>query len=259
MEHNFEPHETPGPKLVARRTTAFVIDGLLVATMCLWLGGGFWWLIALGYLLVRDILINGSSIGKFVVGLTVMDRDGNGCTLAKSIVRNFLLLPPGIVVEFFVMAVSRRGRRLGDRLAKTHVAGVRPPMIMGALFLVLASSFLILDITQQVDWREWLDFLTSKKVDIGAIITPVGPGSPGAKNSGKNIDVQPQNSLEEREKYIIYFRDRQAIAVEEYWERGDEIQYQRLGGIVGVRRSRIAMIENKVDGTKKQYNPFVTK
>jgi hypothetical protein len=47
--------------------------------------------------------------------------------------------------------------------------------------------------------------------------------------------------------------------VEEYWERGDEIHYQRLGGIVGVRRNRVAMIENKVDGTKKQYNPFLPK
>jgi len=128
MEHNFEErkgikrdfdlHEIPGPKLITRRTTAFVVDGLLVATMSLWLGGGFWWLLAIGYVLVRDVLINGSSIGKFVVGLTVMDRDGNACTLAKSIVRNLLLLLPGVVVEFFVMALSRRGWRLGDRLQK---------------------------------------------------------------------------------------------------------------------------------------------
>jgi len=224
--------------------------------MSLWLGGGFWWLLAIGYVLVRDVLINGSSIGKFVVGLTVMDRDGNACTLAKSIVRNLLLLLPGVVVEFFVMALSRRGWRLGDRLAKTQVAHIRPPMIVGVLFLVLASSFMILDMTQQWDWREWLDLLGSKRVDIGAIITP---GSLGTKSDGGTVDVQPRDSLEERERYIIYFRNRQTIAVEEYWERGDEIHYQRLGGIVGVRRNRIAVIENKVDGTKKQYNPFLPK
>ncbi|HET7853605.1 MAG TPA: RDD family protein [Candidatus Methylomirabilis sp.] len=269
MEHNFEErkgikqdfdlHEIPGPKLITRRTTAFVVDGLLVATISLWLGGGFWWLIAIGYVLVRDVLINGSSIGKFVVGLTVTDRDGNACTLAKSIVRNLLLLLPGLVVEFFVMAFSRRGWRLGDRLAKTQVAHIRPPMIMGVLFLVLASSFMILDMThmtQQWDWREWLDLLGSKRVDIGAIITA---SSPGTKSDGGTVDVQTRDSLEERERYIIYFRNRQTIAVEEYWERGDEIHYQRLGGIVGVRRNRVAMIENKVDGTKKQYNPFLPK
>ena len=34
------------PKLTTRRMIAFLIDGLLMATICLLLGGGFWWLIA---------------------------------------------------------------------------------------------------------------------------------------------------------------------------------------------------------------------
>ncbi|MFQ5846203.1 MAG: RDD family protein [Candidatus Methylomirabilales bacterium] len=241
------------PNLITKRIRAFLIDGLLVATMSLLLGGGFWWLIAIGYLLVRDALIGGRSIGKFVVGLAVMDHHGSACTLTKSIVRNFFLLLPGVVVEFFAMAFSKSGWRLGDRLAKTQVIDFPPPRIRGAWLLLLALFVIVLGRTQEWHWPWWPDFLNGKEFSIQTILHH------GGTNDAGSITVPDRESRAGSERYIIHFRDRQTIAVEDYWERGDEIKYQRLGGIVGVQRNKVAVIEKKVDGTLKQYNPFFRK
>jgi uncharacterized RDD family membrane protein YckC len=253
IDRDITLQEISCPKLITRRTTAFLIDGLLVATISLLLGGGFWWLIAIGYLLVRDALINGRSLGKFVVGLTVLDQDGEACTLTKSIARNFPLFLPGVVVEFFVLAFSKRGWRLGDRLAKTQVIAVRSPTILGAWLLLLALSVIVLGLTQKRLWHTWPDFLVSKEFSIGAIINQ------STTNDGESIAVQGRDSFEGTERYIIHFRDRQTIAVENYWDKGDVITYQRLGGVVGVPRNKVAVIENSRDGTIKQYNPFFTR
>ncbi len=241
------------PKLTTRRMIAFLIDGLLMATICLLLGGGFWWLIAIGYLLVRDALIGGRSIGKFVVGLSVMDYDGNTCTLTKSIVRNLLLLVPGVIIEFLVMAYSERGWRLGDRLAKTQVFALRPPAIMGASFLVLALSLLVLGLTLEWQPPELPNFLAGKSFSMEAI------RKQGTPLEERKIESQSRDSLAGSERHIIHFRDRKTIAVEKYWEAGDEIKFQRLGIIVAIQRNKVALIENVADGTKKQYNPFFTK
>lgn len=252
ITRDIQPEQNPYPKLITKRTSAFLIDGLLVAAISLSLGGGFWWLIAIGYLLVRDVLISGRSVGKFVVGLIIMDHEGNACTLTKSILRNVLLFVPGLVVEFFVMAFSKRGWRLGDRLAKTQVIDIQRP-IRGAWILLPALFLIVLGVTQKWHWREWPDFLDSKKFSIGTILNQ------GTRNDGGNIDVQYRDSREGTEGYIIHFRDGHKIAAEAYWDKGDEIKYQRLGGIIGVPRNKVALIENSRDGTIKQYNPFLTK
>lgn len=59
--------------------------------------------------------------------------------------------------------------------------------------------------------------------------------------------------------YVIHLRDGRTIEVKEYWEQGQEIKYRRYGGVLGVNRKQIAMIENQGDGTKVEYNPFFTK
>jgi uncharacterized RDD family membrane protein YckC len=253
IDQDITRQELSYPKLVTRRTTAFLIDGLLVATMSVLLGGGYWWLIAVGYLLVRDALINGRSLGKFVVGLTVLDQDGGACTLTKSIARNFPLFLPGVVVEFFVMAFSNRGWRLGDRLAKTQVIAVRSPTMIGAWLFLLALSVVVLGVTQKWHWGTWPKFLAGKDFSIEAIIQQ------GPTHDRESVGGHTQNPVEGTERYIIHFRDRQTIAVENYWDKGDVITYQRLGGVVGVPRKNIAVIENTLDGTKTQYNPFFTK
>ena len=59
--------------------------------------------------------------------------------------------------------------------------------------------------------------------------------------------------------YIIHLRNRKTVEVKNYWQKGDEIKYRRFGGILGVKRKDVAVIENKADGTTKQYNPYLTK
>ncbi len=243
-------------KLIIKRTSAFVFDGLLVAAMALWLPGTFWWLIAIGYFLVRDTLISGRSIGKFIVGLTVMDREKNACGIIKSILRNLLLFFPGPVIEFFVMAFALSGRRLGDRLAETQVIDTRP-QVKGPLFLLLALSLTFLLITtvrpELKDWSRWERPRSWREI--------VKMDTLGLKPRLKHlyeyfrekIDPQQEDSIEEAKNFIIYLRDGRKIEVEDYWERGNEIQYRKLGGIVGVARKHVFVIENTVDGTRKRY------
>ncbi|MFQ5801566.1 MAG: RDD family protein [Candidatus Methylomirabilales bacterium] len=243
-------------KLIMKRTSAFVFDGLLVAAVILVLPGRFWWPVALGYFLLRDALISGRSVGKFAVGLTVMDRERNACSILKSIVRNLFLLLPGPIIEFFVMAFSMGGRRLGDRLAKTQVIDTRP-QVRGALSLLLALSvtFLVITVYQPglTDWsrwerpRSWREVVEMEKLDLEPRLKHV------YEFFGWGIDPQPEDPIEEAKHYIIYLRDGRKIEVETYWEKDNEIQYPKLGGIVGVARKHVFLIENTVDGTRKRY------
>ncbi len=57
----------------------------------------------------------------------------------------------------------------------------------------------------------------------------------------------------EKHRYIIHFRDHRVIRVESYWEEGDELKYEKFGGIIGVRRNDVVMIEDKADGNKTRY------
>lgn len=59
--------------------------------------------------------------------------------------------------------------------------------------------------------------------------------------------------------YIIHLRDGRKIQVKDYWEKGNEIKYSRFGGIIGVKRENVVMIENRADGTKKLYKPSSAK
>ncbi len=119
-------------------------------------------LLLIAYLLVRDALLRGQSIGKYVVGLRVVDMEGKPCNLRRSGLRNLIfivppvifailsLLPepvegsPGVpdvppyvvglifiafsiyVIEYIVIRRSSEARRLGDRMAGTKVRDLRP-------------------------------------------------------------------------------------------------------------------------------------
>ncbi|MEE8494036.1 MAG: glutaredoxin family protein [Nitrospirales bacterium] len=64
--------------------------------------------------------------------------------------------------------------------------------------------------------------------------------------------ITPASDSEEH-RYIIHFRDHRVIRVESYWEEGDELKYEKFGGIIGVRRNDVVMIEDKADGSKTRY------
>ncbi|HLF17401.1 MAG TPA: ankyrin repeat domain-containing protein [Candidatus Omnitrophota bacterium] len=85
------------------------------------------------YFLFRDGLFNGQSVGKRLVGLRVVGPKGEKCTFKGSLIRNILIAIPVIpvakiviLVEAIVMILSKEGRRLGDRMAKTRVIDLRP-------------------------------------------------------------------------------------------------------------------------------------
>jgi glutaredoxin len=60
------------------------------------------------------------------------------------------------------------------------------------------------------------------------------------------------------ERYIIHLRNGRKIEVKEYWEEGDIIQYRRHGGIIGVERTQVVLIESHAGGTSIRYSPIPT-
>ena len=67
----------------------------------------------------------GWTVGKKVLGLRVVDSDGNNIGLLKSVIRNLLRVVDGLptmnILGVILIALSPRGQRFGDRIAKTFV------------------------------------------------------------------------------------------------------------------------------------------
>lgn len=60
------------------------------------------------------------------------------------------------------------------------------------------------------------------------------------------------------EKFIIHLRNGRKIEVKDYWEEGDKVHYRRHGGIIGVERKDVVMIERQAGGTSIRYSPIST-
>lgn len=88
-------------------------------------GNAFWALLAvgLGYYVICEAL-TGMTVGKRMVGIRVVDENGEHLTLAAAVIRNALRLVDGflfyLVGAIFALA-SPLGQRLGDRAAGTVV------------------------------------------------------------------------------------------------------------------------------------------
>lgn len=110
---------------------------------------GIGYFAGLAYLLIADGLFQGRSVGKKLIGLTVVINDNENqvalCGYKESIFRNFpfavayilcgmlsaipligwilsfAILMVIVLFESLVMLGSDRGMRLGDEIAKTHV------------------------------------------------------------------------------------------------------------------------------------------
>ena len=114
---------------LGKRFSAAMTDGLfIVAFWFLYQNeGSVLYLIAgVLYLIMRDS-ISGRSIGKFCVGLLVIDvPTGRPCGAVGSVTRNCVFVLPGAnLVAMFLESASivrdLQGQRLGDRLAQTQV------------------------------------------------------------------------------------------------------------------------------------------
>jgi uncharacterized RDD family membrane protein YckC len=88
-------------------------------------GNAFWLLVALGvgYYVVCEAA-TGATLGKRMVGIRVVDEDGERLTLGAAVVRNLLRLVDCLffyLVGAIFALTSSRGQRLGDRAAHTLV------------------------------------------------------------------------------------------------------------------------------------------
>ncbi|MGA7613900.1 MAG: RDD family protein [Thermoanaerobaculia bacterium] len=73
-------------------------------------------------ILLRDA-IGGKSPGKRMLGLLLTTRSGRPCGVGRSVLRNLPLLIPGWnLIEAYLVAFTRSGRRTGDRIAGTTVS-----------------------------------------------------------------------------------------------------------------------------------------
>ena len=67
----------------------------------------------------------GWTVGKLILGLRVVDRNGSKFGLSKSIIRNLLKLVNGLpafnILAIVLIATSQSEQRFGDRIAKTYV------------------------------------------------------------------------------------------------------------------------------------------
>ncbi len=119
------------------RAVAGFVDLLLVIGLAR-LPDVLGFLSALGYILIRDGLFQGRSVGKKLIGLGVVAEDGGGAaTYRESIIRNipfaaayilflipyagWVLGPLALVIECLVAVGDDRGMRVGDMLARSRV------------------------------------------------------------------------------------------------------------------------------------------
>jgi uncharacterized RDD family membrane protein YckC len=128
-----------GSQTTLLRIGAFLVDALSLSLLLIlptsavsyamaWIGGSvkaiqIVWYVALAILLIgilgRDGY-KGRSVGKHLLGLRLVTRNGERCGYGRSVVRNFPLLVP--VWNFLEVALVLAGRqRTGDRIARTIV------------------------------------------------------------------------------------------------------------------------------------------
>jgi uncharacterized RDD family membrane protein YckC len=90
-----------------------------------------------GYYLVAEMLSNGQSPGKRLVGVRVVREGGRPVTFTASAIRNIIrlvdFLPLFYSIGVVVMFVDRRARRLGDLAAGTLVVRERAPVTLESL------------------------------------------------------------------------------------------------------------------------------
>ena len=116
------------------RSLAFLIDLILYVALFYGLAGisHFWaTFLSMLYIVFRDGIFSGQSIGKKVMGIQVVHTDGRPISLIDSSFRNVLFLfyvvfPVAIVIESVALLRSPDRRRLGDRIAGTCVVRKSP-------------------------------------------------------------------------------------------------------------------------------------
>ena len=103
-----------------------LVQGLIIAVFLL-----AHFAVEFGYFIVWEMLANGRSLGKYIIGLRVVRRDGAAIDLRASVVRNLMrivdMLPEYYVVGLVAIVLSPSGERLGDHVAGTIVIRLDRP------------------------------------------------------------------------------------------------------------------------------------
>ena len=80
--------------------------------------------IIFAYLILMEAYV-GWTVGKRVLGMKVVDGQGNKIGLYKSVIRNLLRFVDGLpafsILGIVLIATSQSEQRFGDRIAKTYV------------------------------------------------------------------------------------------------------------------------------------------
>lgn len=122
------------------------VEGLIIAVFLL-----AHFAVEFGYFIVWEMLANGRSLGKYIIGLRVVRRDGMPIDLRASIVRNLMrivdMLPEYYVVGLISMVLSPSGERLGDHVAGTIVIRLDRPQ--AALEIALRDGAPVSALTRQ--------------------------------------------------------------------------------------------------------------
>ncbi len=104
-----------------------LVEGLIFALFIL-----VQFVVETGYFIVWEMLTNGRSLGKIVLGLRVVKRDGMPIDGRSSVVRNLMrsvdLLPANYLVGLTSMILSPSVGRLGDHVAGTIVIRLDRPL-----------------------------------------------------------------------------------------------------------------------------------
>ncbi len=130
--------------LAPKRVIAFLVDMSIYVALWIFfyfnlhLGDYLSWLLASFYLLIKDGLIHGQSIGKFIFKIRVVDiNQKKPISLITSIERNLVLAIPNLfrfipfvgslllivvyIWETYLIYYHPNGYRWGDQFAKTEV------------------------------------------------------------------------------------------------------------------------------------------
>ena len=107
-----------GKASFGKRIVAYILDGIFTGLLMILLI-----IPGVVYFFIKDGLKNGSSWGKRIMGLKVIQLENNKpCTKAQSALRSiFMAITPLNLIEFFVVLADKNGQRLADKLLKTQV------------------------------------------------------------------------------------------------------------------------------------------
>jgi uncharacterized RDD family membrane protein YckC len=109
--------------LAGQASTILVVVGIALAVLLIFV-------LAWGYFIFFELIWNGQTPGKRMVGIRVLTSRGEPVTLLHSLVRNLVrlvdALPSAYMIGSIAILVTRRSQRLGDLAAGTIVVRERP-------------------------------------------------------------------------------------------------------------------------------------